>query len=197
VTQRQTRALRGTAAAWTATVIAATAHTLAGGGAPPPLLIVVVGLLASPFAVALVGRRPSSWRIALVVAASQALFHGAFVLASSATGAPPLAVHAHGATMVAGPAHSMVSALPEPPMLLGHVIAAAATTLALVHGERMLRAVGRGIHRLLARTVSGAAPAPAPRRVRPVPSSRTRSPRSTPLTALSRRGPPAFVSATL
>jgi hypothetical protein len=196
VTPRQTRALRGTAAAWTATVIAATAHTLAGGGAPPPLLVAVVGLLAAPLAVALVGRRPSSWRVAIIVVASQAMFHGAFVLASSATGGTTMPAHAHGA-MLAAPAHSMVSALPEPPMLLGHLIAAAATTLALFYGERMLRALGRGIHRLLARAETVVASATTLRRVRPVPSRRAYPLRSIPLTALSRRGPPVFVTATL
>jgi hypothetical protein len=99
--------------------------------------------------------------------------------------------------MLAGPAHTMVSASPAPSMLLGHVIAAAATTLALVYGERMLRALGRGIHRLLGRSATVAAPAPTPHRLRPAPSSRARAPRSIPVTALSRRGPPDFVSATL
>lgn len=196
MTPRQTRALRGTAAAWTATVVAATAHTLSGGGAPPPLLVAVVGLLAAPFAVALVGRRQSSWRVAIIVVASQAMFHGAFVLASSANGATIMPAHAHG-TMLAAPAHSMVSAFPEPPMLLGHLIAAAATTLALIHGERMLRALGRGIHRLLSWAGTVVASATTLRRVRPAYSRRAHPVRSIPLTALSRRGPPVLVSATL
>ena len=59
MTPRHVRALRGTAAAWVATVVAATAHTLAGGGAPSPALVAAVGILASPFAVGLIGRRLS------------------------------------------------------------------------------------------------------------------------------------------
>ena len=46
MTPRHVRALRGTAAAWVATVVAATAHTLGGGGAPSPAFVVaVVGIM--------------------------------------------------------------------------------------------------------------------------------------------------------
>ena len=38
-------------------------------------------------------------------------------------------------------------------MLLGHALAAIATIVALYRGERMLRALGRGIRRLLGRGV--------------------------------------------
>ena len=84
MTPRHVRALRGTGAAWIATVAAATAHTLAGGGAPSPAFVAAVGILAAPFAVLLVGRRLSAWRVAATVLASQTLFHAAFAITADA-----------------------------------------------------------------------------------------------------------------
>lgn len=92
MTPRHVRTLRGAAAAWVATVIAATSHTLAGGGAPAPLLVLVVGVLAWPVGIALVGRRLSAWLLTIAVVAAQALFHVAFAVTA---GADPSSVTGH------------------------------------------------------------------------------------------------------
>jgi hypothetical protein len=187
VTPRHARALRGTAAAWVATVVAATAHTLAGGGAPSPALVIAVGILAAPFAVGLIGRRLSAWRVGAAVLASQALFHVAFALTA---GADPAALHRHHVTHLGG--HLSAVVLPDAPMLAAHVLAAFATVVALHRGERMLRALGRGIRSMFTR-VRGIAPrAPMPRLV----TLQTRPSGGAPRVVLSdasRRGPPAFV----
>lgn len=188
---RQRRALRGVAATITATLTAATAHTLAGGGAPAPLLLVAVAALAAPVAVALAGRRLSVWRTALTVVLAQLLLHVAFSLTA---GLDPSAgsshVH-HGGTLLAG---SALSILPSPPMLLAHVLAGALTVVLVYRGERMLHAIGRGIRNLFSppavvRPLAiPAAPRIAPVRVAPRPATRFTH-------DLSRRGPPAIVAA--
>lgn len=190
MTPRHVRTVRGAAAASAATIVAATAHTLAGGGAPAPLLVAGVGILASPFAVALIGRRLAAWRVAVTVLASQALFHLAFTLTA---GADPAALAGHHAPMT-GDAAGIV--LPDTPMLVGHLLAAGATVVVLYGGERMLRALGRGIRSLFSRAHAGG-PLPS------VPRLITAPARVTPLTSrallsdLSRRGPPALVPAAL
>ncbi|QIG38179.1 hypothetical protein G5T42_00700 [Microbacterium sp. 4R-513] len=165
---RQVRAVRGVAAASVATVVAATAHTLAGGGPPPPVLVAVVILLASPVAVALAGRSLALWRLALTVLVSQVLFHMSFAIAAGATGEPAPA-HAHH---LVGPAwvHTPTASVAWPPaplMVAGHVVAAIVTVLALHRGERMLRALARGVRGLVGRVVEIPTPA-SPRSVSPV-----------------------------
>lgn len=191
MTPRHVRALRGAASAWIATVLAATSHTLAGGGAPAPTLVAVLGILASPLAVALVGHRLSLWRAAVTVVASQALFHVSFAVTAGVD--PSVAVgHLHGAALP-GSAAGVAGILPDAPMLVGHLLAAAATVFVLFTGERMLRALGRGIRRLLSR---GAAVAPRPLvRARAVSRAAVPAPRAVVLSDAPRRGPPPFVIA--
>lgn len=192
MTPRHVRALRGAAAAWIATIVAATSHTLAGGGAPAPALVGVLGILASPLAIVLVGRRLTAWRAGATVVAAQALFHVSFALTA---GVDPAAVtgHVHHATLDGSPG-PVSGVLPDGPMLLGHAVAAAATMLALYFGERMLRALGRGLRSMLRRAGDpvlapvvllrrAAAGVPAPRALGVV------------LSDVSRRGPPSFVIA--
>ncbi|WP_127472679.1 hypothetical protein [Microbacterium sulfonylureivorans] len=194
MTPRHVRALRGAAAAWIATIVAATSHTLAGGGAPAPALVGVLGILASPLAIALVGRRLSAWRVGTSVLAAQALFHVSFALTA---GVDPTAAtgHVHHATLdaSAGPATGI---LPDIPMLLAHALAAVATMLALYGGERMLRALGRGIRSILRRAGD---PAPAPVVLLRLAAVTTRVIRSlgVVLSDVSRRGPPSSVIAAL
>lgn len=196
MTPRHARALRGTAAAAVATLVAATAHTLAGGGAPAPSLVAAVGVLAAPFGLAMAGRRLSVWRIAVSVLASQVLFHLAFALTA---GADPSTVHAHHVRVLVGGGRGgeglAAVALPDAPMLVAHVLAAVATVAGLYGGERMLRALGRGIRSLLARVRIVAPPPPVPALVA-AERQRTIRPARTVLSGLSRRGPPAFVAAT-
>jgi hypothetical protein len=191
VSPRHVRALRGAAAAWIATVVAATSHTLAGGGAPAPALVATLGILTSPLAVALVGRRLSAWRAAATVLAGQGVFHLSFVLTAGVDGGA-MAGHAHGAT-AAGMALPASSLLPDAPMLLAHGVAAAATVVVLYTGERMLRALGRGIRSVLRRAVD-IAPRPLVR-VRLHPAVAVAVGRGVLLSDLSRRGPPSSVIA--
>ncbi|WP_214465909.1 hypothetical protein [Microbacterium flavescens] len=148
MTPRHVRALRGAAAAWIATIIAATSHTLAGGGAPSPVLVGVLGILASPAAIALIGRRLSAWRVGAAVVASQALFHVAFAMTAGVDPAG-LRGHVHDLRLDGGAPSGGL--LPDGAMLAGHLVAAAATLLVLYFGERMLRALGRGIRSVLRR----------------------------------------------
>ena len=188
MTPRHVRALRGAAAAWVATIVAATGHSLAGGGAPSPAFVLAIGILASPIAVALAGRRLAVWRVAATVLASQALFHTAFALTAAAD---PGALHGHHVARLGGELSPVV--LPDAPMLVAHALAAAVTTLALVRGERMLRALGRGIRSVL-RRASDIAPRPIVR-VRVVAGAVVAVVRRVRLCDLSRRGPPSFVIA--
>lgn len=193
MTPRHARTLRGAAAAWVATIVAATSHTLAGGGAPAPVLVGVVGILAWPVGIALVGRRISIWQVGAAVAASQLLFHIAFAVAA---GADPSAATGHVHHIALSGAGTAAAVVPSVPMLLAHALAAVATVFGVYGGERMLRALARGIrsvlrraevalrspHTLLRRVVGALASAPAPGVV---------------LSDLSRRGPPSFVDAVL
>ncbi|WP_347978596.1 hypothetical protein [Microbacterium sp. ProA8] len=187
MTPRHVRALRGTAAAWGATVVAATAHTLAGGGAPSPALVAAVGVLASPFAVGVIGRRLSAWRVGATVLASQALFHLAFAVTADADAA---ALHGHHVTHLGGDLSAVV--VPDAPMLAAHVLAAFGTLLALHGGERMLRALGSGIRSIFTR-LRGIAPRVAAPRLTASQSRALGAPPRILLSDVSRRGPPAFV----
>lgn len=190
MTARQARALRGSAAAAIATLVAATAHTLSGGGAAHPLLIVSVAALAAPLAVWLAGHRGSWWRTALVVSAAQALFHVAFAAVGDAR--PLSAGHTHHLAGAVTAAAAVPASPPlDPAMIAGHLAAALVTIVAVRRGEQLLRALGRGILRLVARAavtlpVPLALPSLLPAR------SAVATPRAHLHCSLSRRGPPAF-----
>jgi hypothetical protein len=188
---RRVRALRGVVASVAATLLAATAHTLAGAGAPSALLVAITTVLAAPLAVALVGRRPSVLRTSAAVAAAQVVFHVQFVLFADPgavvyTPVAGMAGHAAHMTMM-HPGPGMHSA--DSPMILAHIAAAVVTIVVLHHAERMLRALGRGIRRLLPHIVL-AAPRPAVRRPAVPPSAVTLPPAAVLAAGLSRRGPP-------
>jgi hypothetical protein len=176
-------------AAAVATVVAATAHTLAGGGAPAPLLVAAVAILCSPFATALIGRGLSAWRVASAVLVSQVLFHLAFAITAGTDPAATTASHAHHLALPG----TAAAVLPDGPMTAGHVVAAIATVLALYFGERMLRALGRGIRSLFSRARAIAPRPPVPRLVATVP--RPLRQQRVVLSGLSRRGPPSLVLA--
>lgn len=193
MTPRHVRALRGAAAAWIATLVAATAHTLAGGGAPSPGLVAATGILATPFAVALIGRRLSAWRVGATVLAAQAFFHVAFAVTAGAETSASSALHTHH-VITEGTGTLAAVIVPDAPMLAGHVIAAVATVIALFSGERMLRALGHGIRSLFSCLHAIVPPPRAPRLVAAT-SRIARSAAAVVLSDLSRRGPPSFVAA--
>lgn len=151
VTSRQLRAVRGVVASALTTVLAATAHTLAGAGAPSPGLVAIAAVMAAPLGVLLVGRRRSAARTIAAVVAAQVVFHVTFVLfsAPAAVVYAPMSGHAamHAAPtmmMASGAAHAM-----DAPMVATHALAGLVTIALLLHGERLLRALGRGIRHLL------------------------------------------------
>lgn len=194
---RRVRAARAGGASAVATITAAAAHTIGGGSAPGPWLVLAVALLAWPVSLLIVGARHSPARTALAVGGSQLLLHAAFAMVGDAApvfeGAAahhhavvPLATDATmplGAPMILG-----VPMILGAPMMAGHALAAIVTAVAVCHGERMLRAVARGIRQLLRSPIPapvfavGAEPVPAaaPVRLRP----------RLVLSDLSRRGPP-------
>lgn len=195
MTPRHLRTLRGAAAAWVATLVAATSHTLAGGGAPAPALVGVIAVLASPVGIALVGRRLSPWRVGSAAVAAQLLFHTAFAMTSGAVvpgQQTALAAHAHHPAIL-GSSVSAGFAL-DAPMIAGHLLAAAVTVAGLYFGERMLRALGRGIRSLFDRALAPYA-APLDTVRAGVPTTRPPHPRGVVLSDLSRRGPPVVALA--
>jgi hypothetical protein len=182
---RSVRVVRAGAASAVATLVAAVAHTFSGGEAPPAWLMLAVATLAWPVALVLVGRRPSALRTAAAVAAAQALLHTAFAMVG--TRAPDgFAAHVHhGAPIVLGPGGAIEV---DAAMVVGHVIAAAVTTVLLCHGERMLRAIGRGIRSALPVTAHTVlAPVTVPRVAH---VAAERAPLPALRSGLSRRGPP-------
>ncbi|GAB3599885.1 hypothetical protein [Microbacterium tumbae] len=185
MTTRQLRLLRAAAASSSATILAAVSHTVGGGMPPHPLLVVAVSVLLVPLAAALIGRRPSPARTAVTVVLAQLVFHVLFhVLGATmtTTAAPP---HSH--ELVLGPV--VATALPDAPMLLSHLCAAALTAVLLWHGERMLRGVGAWVQARLLRLLPAV---PARHDVPGIPASPVLTVTLAPLgPAVSRRGPPS------
>lgn len=190
---RHVRTLRGITAAAVATWIAAVSHTLGGGTAPSALLLLVVTALAAPSAVALAGRRLGLARLTLTVLVTQVLLHVSFAWTA---GLDPSAAapHAHGAPVALTSDVTVV--LPDVTMTLAHLVAAAATIAVIHRGERVLRAVARGIRAMVSRLIPRLT---VPVRLVPArPSARPVAPvRPFFSSVLSRRGPPAFVAAAL
>lgn len=188
-TTRRVRALRGSAAATVATTVASTGHTIGGGDAPPLWLLLAVAVLASPLAVALVGRRRSLPRLAAAIAAAQVALHASF----AAVGASVLEtagghVHMSTPTLGTGPVATMTHLSAD--MLGGHIAAALVTIAALAYGERLLLMIAHGIRRLLARTGEVV---PGDRPCIPRITHRTHTGATALfLSVLTRRGPPAF-----
>lgn len=187
VDSRRVRVVRAGGAAAVATLTAAAAHTLGGGIAPAPWLVATVMLLAWPIALVIVGSRPSAVRTGLAVAAAQALLHSAFALVGDVQPTAAPAGHHHAAFALGTTAGGTVSV--DGAMIAGHAFAAVVTAVAVCHGERMLRAVARGIHSLL--RVAVVAPPTGGWRAPelPHPTPRGLRPRLA-LADLSRRGPP-------
>lgn len=192
---RPQRTLRGVVAAVVSTLVAATAHTLAGGGAPPWWLVAVVAVLASPAAVWLVGRRLRVRGTTAAVVMAQLGLHAAFAAVGTAGPTSSASATTHGAH------HTAAASLPPAPgaltghlhldagMIAAHVLAAALTVLLLLRGESAVRALARGLRRLLARRLP-VLTVPVIRRVAVL--RRTTTARPVFLSALSRRGPPAL-----
>lgn len=190
-TSRGIRAVRALIAASVATGVALAGHLIAGGALPHLLGILVPLTVSTLWALTVIGRTLSVWRISAVVITAQALFHWLFVLGStgSATG---MAHDMHGHSL-AGSVSVSVHSMTTPSMSLGHLIAAVLTIAALVRGERVLRGLVA-----LARMIAARLQWPIPVRI----SSAPRLPRlaqlgmflgSQTVAAHSGRGPPVLI----
>lgn len=185
VDSRRVRVVRAGGAAAIATLTAAAAHTLSGGTAPAPWLVATVTLLAWPIALTIVGSRPSAVRTGLAVATAQALLHAAFAVVGDVE--PTVAAGHHHALL---PLTTAGGGMPvDGSMLAGHAAAAIVTAVAVCHGERMLRALARGIRSLLRLRAAFAPAADLPAIVLPAASPLHLRARLA-LTDRSRRGPP-------
>lgn len=192
---RQLRTLRGVSAAAVATLVAATAHTLAGGGAPPPAFVASVIVLAAPLAVLLVGRKLSLPRVTAIVLAAQALFHTAFGVISSVplpAGGTTGHHHAPAPLALSEPTEATTALLPQAVMLIAHLLAAVVTVLALHRGEHLLRALARGVGRVLQRAAVHP-PTEWPRPALPAVAPAHPIALITRFCGVTRRGPPVLV----
>ncbi|HET8957715.1 MAG TPA: hypothetical protein VFM95_04600 [Microcella sp.] len=202
---RRIRVAASSLVALVAVVVAATGHAVAGGGIAALPTLVVALLIGVPVGALIVGRRATPARLAIGVAADQAVFHLLFSVFGPESGG---AAHAptehtehaqhtaleHVATLGSVTADA---ALASSAMLGAHLVAAAVAMLVVLGGrsaiERALMTLAREISRATRRSSLAAAserPAraahPAARR-RVVPAAR---PQTRPLT---RRGPPVLV----
>lgn len=150
MTTRWARFVRGWLAAGCATFVAAFSHVLAGGLMPSVFAVGASLALSGLVCVALAGKTLSLTRLAISVAASQALFH--YIFSSSAVPLPAVE-HAHH------PQAALITAVGDqhhsPSMWLAHVAAAIVTLLALRFAEASFwRTIE--IARLFVRTVIAA-----------------------------------------
>lgn len=147
--------LRGWTVAVLAVLLAAGGHQVAhsimhGGTESIPLeLLVFSAALIAPVAVVLTGKRRSNWSTAVTTICGQVAFHVLYSLPYSGVQGGYSVHNHHGHHQVALPAapdahaaHAMITTpADDAVMLFAHVLAAAVTTLMIVHGERSLVAV--------------------------------------------------------
>ena len=139
---RWARVVRGLVAATLATFFAALFHVAGGGTAPSGLAITLSLTFSGLAALALTGRRASTWRLAASVVVSQTLFHALFSLGAGGTrfvSADGMA-HVHAGShliAMAGQHMQSSSVIPDSPMMwLSHASAALVTIVALRFGEQ-------------------------------------------------------------
>jgi len=137
---------RAASASALATFVALCSHVLGGGEPPSPAAVLIPFVVALPVCLALIGMRPSIWRITGVVVASQAVFHGFFALGAPTGGLGVLTAHVHGGHVsgVARAAAELSGTSEAGGMLIAHLLAAAVTSAALYAGDRALL----GLHAL-------------------------------------------------
>jgi hypothetical protein len=204
---RTDRLARGTVAAGIATFVAALSHDVGGGAFPSPVLLAVAFVVSVGWCTAVVGRRFSWLRVSAAVAASQALFHGTFGLASShdahivveSSGASSAHAGHAGMTTLTVIDDATTHAHDGAPMLLAHIGAAIVTILALRLGDRSSLGIA-ALTRLVAAVVRTATvvalPVPRhPARIRPDGSGFRPSRVASLLGGLRHRGPPSVVAA--
>ncbi|MDN6301753.1 MAG: hypothetical protein ACTHV2_14085 [Brachybacterium sp.] len=155
------RLARGGTAATLVTLLALGGHLVGGGAMPSWVGVALPWWLSVTVCTVLAGARFSLPRMGIAVLASQALFHGLFIVGTpgdpgAALVAPPgshlghgahgasEALHSsghsgHGSAEVAGVAdHGLHGSHSDPQMLLWHLVAGLVATLVLHQGERFL-----------------------------------------------------------
>lgn len=166
---RGARTARGAAIAGFATFTAALSHTI-GGGTPPGPLAIVLGLaFSAPLAMLLTGARAPRVRMGVSTLVAQASLHLCYAVVGGAGLTRPLATaassgdlagfaghHAHGSSMPLGAVSTTAGLVDHGHefMPFTHAVAAALTFLALVAGERVLRAVARTVRLFVRRLTS-------------------------------------------
>ncbi|CAN5584856.1 hypothetical protein BH10ACT7_BH10ACT7_19830 [soil metagenome] len=180
---RWARVARGWAAAAFATFAAALSHALAGGSVPTPFAMLVALVISGAICTLLTGRGLSLWRLALSVAASQALFHGLFV----SLGSPVPVGHEHAFAVAGVDEHAT--------MWAAHAVAAVITIAAFRYAEVAFWGVAETARLLFARLVGRIIPLALPPRM-PAPR-RPHIPTITALVLAStlHRGPPEVLGA--
>ncbi len=157
---RAARLVRGWAAAFSATAVAAASHILAGGVIPNPFIVLFCLALSGMISCALAGRALSLPGTIGAVLASQGIFHLLFTVGGAGIAAGATSAAGSGAAGLAG--HSAHAGHADPAVLaaqladagaagalsmpghssaglwLGHLLAAAATVMLIRNGETAL-----------------------------------------------------------
>lgn len=204
---RSARAARGAAIAGFATFAAALAHTV-GGGTPPGLLAILLALaFSAPLAMVLAGGRARLLRTMISTLVAQTSLHLCYAVVGGAgfagrADATAPSGHVGHASQAGRTADALSSPLADGLastgyvdhghefMPLTHAVAAALTLLALVAGDRVVRALGRTVRLFLRRLTSipAAVVAVSPRLT--ATGERPTLIAHLPHAALSSRGPP-------
>jgi hypothetical protein len=194
MTTRWARFLRGWTAAAVSVFVALCSHGLAGGDVPSPAGVALCLAFAGMICIALAGKTLSLPRLAVSVAVSQFLFHGAFSLLGSApataqNGSMAINMAPHALHLRAAADSGMT--MPAW-MWFAHAIAAVVTIAALRYGERAFWA-GLALARpFVIRMLAFVDSAETPRRPGPVDSTRRGHRSRLIVVSRSLRGPPAL-----
>ena len=205
MTVRAARLVRGWAAAFAATAVAAASHVLGGGATPEPAIVLFSLALSGMFSCLLAGRSLSLPRLAVAVVFSQGLFHFLFSLGSAPATVGAQAGHAGHAGFFSGVAERSLDGEPAQAaaaagflMWVSHALAAAATVWLLAYGEKTARRLIEALGLRPGALLPLFQPEHLPRRVGVVLAYRPSGLRNLgiPLLTFRHRGPPAaFVSA--
>lgn len=152
------RVLRGFLAASVAVGSAAISHSAAGHHMPDWTVLVLAFLVSLPVCVWLASVQLSRIRLGAGVLFSQAMLHGLFTLFPVVASSPSARVHGGASDYTLRSGHaahdhalSILAAIqngavthpsPDGPMILAHLLAAAATFAAIRRGELILHALG-------------------------------------------------------
>ncbi|UPO75954.1 hypothetical protein [Arthrobacter sp. Helios] len=205
MTVRAARLVRGWAAAFAATAVAAASHVLGGGAAPEPAIVLFSLAMSGMAGCLLAGRSLSLLRLSAAVVFSQGLFHLLFSLGSAPATVGTQAGHAGHAGFLGAVAEHSLAAEPVQAaaaagfiMWSSHALAAAATVWLLACGEKTARRLIEALGLRPGALLPLFQPEHLARPVAQVLAYRPRNLRNLgiPLLTFRHRGPPAaFVSA--